>query len=154
MNKKLLIIICISGLLLSFFVYKKVYKNAPNTQTQTARPVEAPPVNANIPNLLSTKPDPLDNIVISSVQIIQLNFSHPIENSGEFKHRLEPKGTKYKIKLSDDRKTVLISPEEHSSYPVGTEFTLFISPETKFDKGLRMDHEIILHFKTIDYKGA
>lgn len=114
------------------------------------------PTSASIPSdkpqLVSTKPDPLDEAYISAVSPIEMTFNIPIENWGEFKHNLSPETAKYKGKLSDDRKTVIITPE--GSYPVGTTFTLKVSPETKFDGGKRMESDIIIHFKTIDYRGV
>lgn len=120
-------------------------------------PAQTPALQQNDnqePQVVSTDPSPLDNIVISPVQVIKITFNTPIENIGEFKHRLEPITTKYDAKLSDDRKTVIISPKENSSYPVGTSFTLFIKSDTKLDGKKTLGKEFIYHFKTISYRGV
>ena len=148
MKKQYLIILIV--LLALIVLGKKLYPQ-PNTEiaTETKPPLTT---QTDKPQLVSTKPNPLDEAYISAVSPIELTFNIPIENWGEFKHELSPETAKYKGRLSDDRKTVIITPE--GSYPVGTTFTLKVSPETKFDGGKRMESDIIIHFKTIDYRGV
>lgn len=114
-------------------------------------PKSSPQARPDMPQLVSTTPDTLDEAIVPPAKPVELTFNMPIENIGEFKHRLEPLTTKYEAKLSENRKTVIITPT--GSFPVGTTFTLFVTPETKFDNGKRMDHDIIIHFKTVDYRG-
>lgn len=105
------------------------------------------------PEFLFTKPEGLekDNHYVLPTQTIEITFNQPIENIGEFKHRLEPT-IKYQAKLSDDKKTVIIKPED--SYPVGTDLTLFIQADTKFDGKKTLGKDVHLHFKTLQYKGV
>lgn len=130
--------------------------NGPNSKKSNPPPSQkatAPATQTDTPQLVATKPDPLDEAIIVPGQTVELTFNLAIENIGEFKHRLEPLTTKYQAKLSDDRKSVIITPSS-GAFPVGTTFTLFVSPETKFDGGKRMNNELIIHFKTVDFRGV
>lgn len=150
MIKKLIIVVVIVGI--GLFAYKNIPSNS-TTQTSTASPAvqETKVIQTDTPQIVSTKPDPLDEAVVIPTQVVEISFNIPIENIGEFKYELTPKA-KYKSKLSDDRKTVILTPEP--TWPVGTTFTLNVSPLTKFDGGKRLKDGFIIHFKTIDYKGV
>ncbi len=149
MIKKLIIIVILAGV--GLFAFRNMPSKSP-TQTPTASPPQIKQVTqTDTPVLVSTKPDPLDEAVILPTQTAELSFNIPIENIGEFKYEFTPK-TSYKAKLSDDRKTVVLTP--NPTWPVGTTFTINISPLTKFDGGKRLKEGFIIHFKTIDYKGV
>ena len=104
-----------------------------------------------LPKIVSTKPDPLENAIIGANEIIEISFNRPLENVGEFKSRLEPK-IDYKVELSPDRKTARIIPNK--PYELGASFTIFIGPDTKFDGVGAWGQEKIYHFKTIKYTGV
>lgn len=103
------------------------------------------------PKIVSTKPDPLEESIVPANEIIEIVFNRPLENVGEFKSRIEPE-IKYKTELSGDRRSAKIIPEK--PYELGTTFTLFIGPETKFDGVGRWGQERVFHFKTIPYRGV
>lgn len=103
------------------------------------------------PQIVSTKPEPLEDTIISANEVIEIAFNRPLENVGEFKVRIEPP-VEYKLELSGDRKTGKIIPIK--PYPLGATFTLFIGPETKFDGVGRWGEEKIFHFRTIRYTGV
>lgn len=103
------------------------------------------------PQIISTKPNPLEENIISAADTIEITFNRPLENVGEFKSRLEP-NLEYKVELSGDRKTAKIKPVK--GFLLGTTYTLFIGPETKFDGVGRWGEEKIFHFKTITYRGV
>ncbi|MBI3109598.1 Ig-like domain-containing protein [Candidatus Daviesbacteria bacterium] len=110
----------------------------------------APSSLPEIPRIVSTKPDPLDETIVSSTETIELTFSRPLENVPEFKIRIEPK-TDYRVELSGDRKTAKIIPV--SPYELGTTYTLFIMADSKFEGGARLVREEVFHFRTIKYRG-
>lgn len=103
------------------------------------------------PKIVATKPDPLEDNIISAAEIVEITFNRPLENAGEFKVRIEPK-IDYKVELSGDRKTAKIIPTK--LFKLGTTYTLFIGPETKFDGVGRWGEEKIYHFRTIAYRGV
>lgn len=103
------------------------------------------------PQIVSTKPDPLNENIVSATEEIEITFNRALENVGEFKSRIEPK-VEYKVELSGDRKTAKIIPAK--PYNLGTTYTLFIGPETKFDGVGRWGEEKVYHFKTIKYTGV
>ncbi len=106
--------------------------------------------NSNI-KAVSTSPNPLDNSTILPAQTISVTFNTPIENSGEFKYKMDPPAG-VNIKLSDDRKTVEITPSQ--PFKLGSGYTLFVDSGTKFDSGKRLPNTLIYHFKTISYSGV
>lgn len=147
LKKRVIAAILIIGVLLMAifalgFGSKQTSVNEPNglDSTQTTNP-----------KVISTNPSPLENTTIVPIQTIEITFSHPIENVGEVKYRLEP-NTEVTVSLSDDRKTVKFTPK--SSFELGQGYTLFINQDTKFDQGKRQDGDTIFHFKTIPYKGV
>lgn len=103
------------------------------------------------PQIVSTKPDPLEDTIIGGSDTIEISFNRPLENVGEFKIRLETKKD-FKVELSSDRKTAKIIPS--TPYDLSTTYTLFIGPDTKFDGVGAWGQEKIYHFRTIKYSGV
>lgn len=147
MNKKIVTILVILAALVIGFIFfnQRDKQNASTTQPNTTNS------QSESPKIISTKPDPLENAVISANETIEITFNKPIENIGEFKSRIEPK-IDYKVELSSDRKTAKIIPLK--PYDLGSTYTLFIGTETKFDGVGRWGEEKIFHFKTIPYRGV
>lgn len=116
------------------------------------KPSSPPPPASqpDTPRLVSTKPDPLEDTIIAADQIIEITFSHPLENIPEFKTKIEPK-TDYKVKLSGDRKTAKIIPA--LPFELGTTYTLFIMTDSKFEGGGKLSQELNFHFRTVKYRG-
>lgn len=146
-NKLLVVFITIiilgGGLL---FALKEDRKETTPSQSNTK------PVTQNDPpQIVSTKPDPLENNIIAAIDTVEITFNRSLENVGEFKSRLEPE-IKYNVELSGDRKTAKIIPAK--PYELGTTYTLFIGTETKFDGVGRWGQEKIFHFRTIKYSGV
>lgn len=145
-NKIITAVVIIGVLLMAIFALgfgsKQTTVNQPNglETTQTTNP-----------KVLSTNPSPLENTTIVPTQIIEVTFSHPIENAGEVKYRLDPIA-EVVVTLSDDRKTVKFTPK--SFFELGQGYTLFIMQDTKFDQDKRQDGDAIFHFKTIPYTGV
>ncbi len=108
-------------------------------------------IDESKPRVISVNPTQKEAPFITQDQIISVEFNTPVENVGEFKHRIDPT-LKYKLEISSDRKTIKIVPED--GFELGREYTLFISPETKFDGKKTLDGEKIYHFKTIPYRGV
>lgn len=145
-NKLLLlltILIILGGL---FFVLQKDKKEATSSQNNTKTITQNDP-----PQIVSTKPEPLDNTIIAATDTIEITFNRSLENVGEFKVRIEPE-VEYKVELSNERKTAKIIPVK--AYSLGTTYTLFIGTETKFDGVGRWGQEKIFHFRTIKYTGV
>lgn len=109
-----------------------------------------PASQPNAPSLVSTKPDPLEDTIVAADQIIEITFSHPLENVPEFKTRIEPK-IDYKVGLSGDKKTAKIIPV--TPFELGTTYTLFIAADSKFEGGGRLSQELNFHFRTVRYRG-
>lgn len=148
MGKKLFLIVGIIILISLFFTLRQ-------KETKTASPGQ-PEVSATVsendpPQIVSTKPDPLENNVVSADQVIEITFNKPLQNSGEFKLRIEPK-IEFSINLSGDRKTAKISFPK--PLELSTTYTIFIGPDTKFDGAGAWGMEKIYHFKTITYRGV
>lgn len=142
------ILIGIILIVVVFFISSKLGdKTAPAKDPGSSAPV----TQTTSPQVVSTKPLGSDKDILMQDQPIEITFNKPLENTGEFKHRLEPE-IKYKLEISPDRKTVKIIPQE--PYLLGTEYTLFIKPETKFDGAQNLGEEKIYHFKTIQYRGV
>lgn len=109
------------------------------------------PSSSEKPQIVSTKPDPLEDTIISAMDTVEITFNRPLENVGEFKVRIEPK-IDYRVELSGDRKTAKIIPTK--PYQLGTTYTISIGPESKFDGVGRWGEEKIFHYKTILYRGV
>lgn len=103
------------------------------------------------PQIISTKPDPLNETIIPASQVIEITFNRPLENVGEFKVRIEPKAD-FKLELSNDRKTGKIIPQK--PFDLGTSYTLTIGPDTKFDGVGAWGQSVDYHFRTVVYKGV
>ena len=147
-NRKILIVgivliitILVIGWKITRNSVSKVNQPAPTTQNQ----------QNDSPRIVSTKPDPLDESIISATDIVEITFNRPLENVGEFKARIEPK-IDFKIELSNDRKTAKIKPAK--PYELGTTYTLFIGPDTKFDGVGNWGKDKMFHFRTIKYTGV
>lgn len=150
-KNRLIAIILAIGSILIFIFYRGFYSKGPlaNTTSNTA-PAKQQTENSQ-PEIVSTNPNPLEEAVILPSQVVELTFNQPLENRGELKNRIEPK-LDYEIKLSDDRKTAKIT--THQGFALGTTYTLFIMPDSKFDGKKLLGREYIFHFKTIEYKGV
>lgn len=116
------------------------------------QPVDQPKVKveSDTPKIISTKPNPLEGAIITASEVIEVTFSHPLENEGEFKLRIEPE-VLFKIQLSSDRKTAKIIPQK--PYELGRTYTLFIKSDTKFDGVGQWGEEKIFHVNTVRYRG-
>ncbi len=136
-----------------FIWFRKTGVTKPNEPTTaTNQSIQSTKATQNDkPQIVSTKPDPLEENIVSATDTVEITFNRPLENVGEFKSKIEPK-IDYKIELSSDRKTAKIKPVK--SFLLGTTYTLFIGTETKFDGVGRWGEEKIFHFKTITYRGV
>lgn len=146
--KKILILILVLILAGGFwyFTQKKEAPGPASSQKQIN-----PASESDDPKIVSTKPDPLENTIVSASEVIEITFNRPLQNSGEFKFRIEPK-IEFKIDLSSDRKTAKISflkPLE-----LGTTYTIFIGPDTKFDGMGNWGQDKMYHFNTVKYTGV
>lgn len=150
MKKVVAAIIIITFIIVIIFLVFSEKNQVATTPPQPPTSSQAPS-QTDKPQIVSTKPNPLDNNIVSSTEPIEITFNRPLENVGEFKLRIEPK-TDYKVELSGDRKTARIIPVK--PFPLGTTFTLFIGTETKFDGVGRWGEEKIYHFQTIKYTGV
>lgn len=148
---KIIIVILLGGVLVFFLL--RAYSNKPEASAVPVKSVSpfSTPSQNDSPAIVSTKPDPLEDTIISAADIVEITFNRPLENVGEFKSRIEPK-VDYKAELSQDRKTAKIIPAQ--PYQLGTTYTLFIGTETKFDGVGRWGQEKIYHFRTIKYTGV
>ena len=145
MKYRIILGILILGLL-AFLIYS--YFNQTNTPESEDNIIIQ---TVSSPMIVYTKPDPLENAYVSANEIIEISFNRPLENKGEFKVRIDPK-IEFTLELSPDRKTAKIMPAK--PYDLGTTYTLFIGPDTKFDGVGRWGEEKIFHFKTIKYTGV
>ncbi len=150
MIKKLIaitgVIIIISA---GFFFFK-------SSQKQTG-PVNQSPNNTtsasqdNSARIVSTKPDPLMDGIVSANDPIEITFNKPLQNIGEFKVKMEPK-VDFKITLSSDRKTGIITFTK--PLELGMSYTLSIGPDTKFDGAGAWGQSKDFHFRTVTYNGV
>jgi len=146
MKKSIVIVIVIAIIFFIMFRLKGESLPVPTPST-----VPSPTISSQEkPQIVSTKPDPLEEAIISTAEIIEITFNRPLENVGEFKNRIETK-IDYKVELSGDRKTAKIIPVK--PYSLGTTYTLFIGSESKFDGVGRWGEEKVFHFKTVNYRG-
>src|SRR3989338_264655 len=116
-NKILVALILITGAVFSYFYFFD--KSAP-VKTESPKASTQPTQNDK-PQIISTKPDPLDNIIIPADQIIEISFNRPLQNAPEFRIKFEPK-IEFKVELSSDRKTAKIIPIK--PYELGSSYTL------------------------------
>jgi len=132
------------------FVYLAFFKSdAKTTETKNSTPKVVSATDE--PQVVATKPDPLEDTIIGANDTIEITFNRPLENVGEFKLRMEDKKD-VKVELSGDRKTAKIIPL--TPYELGTTYTMFIGPDSKFDGVGNWGKEKIFHFKTIRYTGV
>lgn len=150
--KKLIILVVAVAIIISgLFLWRKSQQsNRPNPANNSIQPSSsAQPTDK--PQIISTKPDPLNEAIIPASQTIEITFNKSLENVGEFKLKMEP-ANEFKLELSQDRKTAKIIPVK--PYELGVGYTIFIGPETKFDGIGRWGEEKIFHFRTIKYRGV
>lgn len=151
--KLVIVILIVILILIAAFIASKKFKSDQQSQSL---PVNISEQTKNIsandkPQIVSTKPDPLNENIVGATDTIEITFNRPLENIGEFKNRIEPE-IKYKVELSGDRKTAKIKAVD--GFLLGTTYTLFIGAESKFDGVGRWGEEKIYHFKTITYRGV
>lgn len=169
-KQRLIVIIIALGLALIAIFTRGLYSPTPPTlpwlDQNTADQLTTPPTVAVIKEVetkdsqgrtekvqvVATKPNPLEEAVVVPTQVVEITFSQPLENVGEFKHRLDPKPEEYKIELSNDRKTAKIIPIK--PFTLGTRYTLFITTDTKFDGRKVTQQDLIFHFSVIPYQGV
>ncbi|MFH0936706.1 MAG: Ig-like domain-containing protein [Candidatus Daviesbacteria bacterium] len=153
LKQKIMIIIAILGAILIFIFQRGLY-GSPQASSEKVIPQTKQEFKVEVnkePEVVSTNPNPLEETIILPSQKVEITFNLPLENADQFKNKLEPK-IDYKIILSSDRKTAEVSPIP--SFKLGSSYTLFIMPDTKFDGGKKLNREIIYHFKTISYQGV
>lgn len=146
MSKKILLSLALLVILLAAFL---LYQNIDKVD-QPTEPKSSANQQTDEPKIVSTKPDPLENAVVSATEAVEITFNRPLENIGEFKFRIDPKAD-VKIELSPDRKTAKIIPQ--TPYGLGVTYTVFIGPESKFDGVGNWGKEAIYHFQTIKFRG-
>lgn len=149
-RSKLIIFLILVSLLIAgggILLINQQYANSPKEPISTPTPHP----ESSSPTVVSTKPDPLEGAVIPANQVIEITFSHPLENDPEFRRRFDPE-IEYKLELSADKKMVRFIPVK--LYELGVGYTLFILPDTKFVGGGKLDGEKTYHFNTIKYRGV
>lgn len=153
LKQKIMILIALIGAILIWIFQHGLYSKSPAVNPTKSLPAQIQtPTAPDKAEVVITKPDPLEGATILPTQTIEITFNLPLENVGEFKHRLDPK-LDYTIKLSADRKTALITPTK--MFQLGTTYTLVVqSDQTKFDGKKRLDHDFTYHFRTIEYRGV
>lgn len=146
--KIVLLIISLTVMVSVFLLWRRP---TPAPQTDVPRPTTPTLQQDDSPRIVSTKPDPLEEAIISSSEVLEITFNKPLENEGELKIRIDPK-VDFEIKLSQDRKTGKIIPKK--PYELGATYTLFIGPDSKFEGVGEWKQEKIYHFKTVKYRGV
>lgn len=149
-NYKQIIIITVAliGLILIAVFYKGLYQ--PNHVTKLSQSATQTTSQSEKLKIISTNPSPLEEVTILPTQIIELTFNYSLIAPSELKHKIDPPSD-IKIELSVDKKTVKFVPIK--PYKLGSGYTLFIQPDTKFEGGKVLKEELIYHFKTISYRG-
>ncbi|MDO8429683.1 MAG: hypothetical protein Q7S88_03575, partial [Candidatus Daviesbacteria bacterium] len=109
MNKKLLVIILVLGVLTLLVLWSFYKPTIPGFGTQTKNDSSSQTSESKDPEVVSTIPSPLSGATILPTQIIEITFNKALHNKGEFKNKIEPK-VEYEIQLSGDRKTAKIIP--------------------------------------------
>lgn len=148
--KKSIVFGLILFIVIGFILISKNRKNIPNPSSSTNPPSVSQNQSNKPPKITSTKPDPLDEIIIPADQIIEISFNRPLQNAPEFKVRMDPK-IDFKVELSSDKKTARIIPVK--PYELGTSYTLYIGPDTKFDGVGEWRQDKTFRFRTIRYRG-
>lgn len=139
-----LIILCLAGLGIFLF---ETNKKSSSISTDQVEAVKTPEKDVSI---ISTDPDPLENIIITKDQVIKITFSSNLENVPEFKYDINPK-INLKVELSGDKKSISFTPEK--GFVLGTAYTLGVSIDTKFEGGKRLKEGKIYHFQTVAFRG-
>lgn len=98
--------------------------------------------------IISTNPNPLEGATILPTQSIEITFNKPI-NTSEFKHRFDPE-LKHQVEAINTTLRIIFD----QPLNLGSGYTLFILPNTHTEDGLKLDQEIIYHFKTVSYRGV
>lgn len=152
LKQAIIIFIVVLAIILSFILWKGSLDKPKGQAISAKQSSQSSPITQNdSPQIVSTKPDPLEDNIVGATDTIEITFNRPLENVGEFKSNIEPK-VGYKVTLSSDRKTAKITAVK--GFLLGTTYTLFIGTETKFDGIGRWGEEKIFHFKTITYRGV
>ncbi len=147
---KIIAAIVALGLILIAIFMGGLYPKPSSSQSQSSNSLPQE-VDPNTPHLVSTNPKGLkEGVLITPSQIIEISFSHPIENRGEVKYQVTPE-VEYNIELTDDRKTVLLNPVR--PYGTGRGFSFIIKQDTKFDGGKRLTSDEVFNFNTIPHRG-
>lgn len=142
LKQKIIGLIALIGTILIIIFQRGIYSNStPQSQTTNNQEIE----------VVSTSPSPLEEAVVLPNQEIKITFNYPIQNSGEFKVKMDP-AAEYKITLSEDRKTAQINFSK--PLKLGGGYTIFIQPDTKFDGKGNLNKDINFHIKTINYSGV
>ncbi len=140
-----IILIVIAG----YFLYGKISNQIDSEKpTQDSKPTQIS--STDKPQIVKTVPDPLNEAIVPANQVVEITFNRPLENVGEFKIRMEPK-IEFKLELSGDRKTGKIIPAK--PFELGTEYTIYLGAETKFDGVGRWGENKEFRFRTIKYRG-
>lgn len=152
LNQRIVLTTVALGVVLIFIFLRGNYTNPNSSSSTTPKAFSSTQTNQNDkPQIVATKPDPLDDNIVSGTDTIEITFNRPLQNVGEFKVRIEPK-IDYKVELSGDRKTARVIPAK--PYPLGASFTLSIGPDTKFDGMGEWRESKDFHFRTIKYTGV
>lgn len=149
MNNKFKYILIFFSLIL--LILALIFFTKKDSKPIKTNPKPAVVAESDLPQIVATKPSPLEDNIVSASEIIEITFNKPLQNSGEFKLRIEPK-IEVKIELSSDRKTAKIIPL--TPFVLGQTYTIFIGPDTKFDGIQNWGQEKIYHFKTVKYTGV
>src|SRR5260221_6155349 len=94
------ILILLAAISFWYFTQKKEDTKPTSSQKQTSQ--------TDSPHVISTKPDPLEDNIVGASDPVEITFNRSIENTGEFKLKIEPK-IDFSVTLSSDRKTATIS---------------------------------------------
>lgn len=145
MKKIVILIVVIVVIIAAFLMFKKpASKSQTESKTSSASQDDAPAI-------VSTKPDLSSETIVGANQEIDITFNRSLQNKGEFKLKMTPE-VSVDVQLSGDRKTAKIIPLK--PYDLGSEYTIDIGTDTKFDGIGAWGQEKIFHFKTVTYNGV
>lgn len=147
-NKKTIIAIVVAILGLLLILLSKLGLYTPTVAKTSTAPTAQ--VAIDKPTMVSSDPTFSGSTVLLPTQKIVLNFSKPLVNEPETKIKFDP-ALDYDLKLSNNNQTATITPKK--TYPIGTDVTLFVMSDTKFQDSQKMAGDVVLHFKTLDYHG-
>lgn len=104
--------------------------------------------------IISTKPDPLEGAILLPSQSIEITFNKPIMKT-EFKHQFDPQ-LEHEVEVVGEKSHFGQTLRIKFTKPLelGSGYTLFVLPSTHTEEGLKLDRDIIFHFKTIPYRGV